>query len=165
MRKTEFLKELKETLEGEVSASIIQNNLSYYDQYISHEAAKGRSEEEVIEEIGSPRLIAKTIIDSNENTKEPYQSGSYSSGGTSDNNSKASYDRNYGSGDYSGLPPYFHYIDLNKWYWKLALSALVIVILFLLFALIGGIFTLLFNLAGPILLIWLVYSVIKNIWK
>ena len=61
MRKTEFLQELREALDGEVSASVIQSNISYYDQYIRQEAAKGRREEEVIEEIGSPRLIAKTI--------------------------------------------------------------------------------------------------------
>ena len=66
MRKTEFLQELREALDGEVSVSVIQSNISYYDQYISQEAAKGRREEEVIEEIGSPRLIAKTIIDSSE---------------------------------------------------------------------------------------------------
>lgn len=51
MRKTEFLQELREALDGEVSASVIQSNISYYDQYISQEAAKGRREEEVIEEI------------------------------------------------------------------------------------------------------------------
>ena len=28
-----------------------------------------------------------------------------------------------------------------------------------------GIFTILIHLAGPILLIWLIYTVIKNIWK
>ena len=49
MRKTEFLQELREALDGEVSASVIQSNISYYDQYISQEAAKGRREEEVIE--------------------------------------------------------------------------------------------------------------------
>lgn len=42
MRKTEFLQELREALDGEVSASVIQSNISYYDQYISQEAAKGR---------------------------------------------------------------------------------------------------------------------------
>ena len=71
MRKTEFLQELREALDGEVSASVIQSNISYYDQYISQEAAKGRREEEVIEEIGSPRLIAKTIIDSSEGAGRP----------------------------------------------------------------------------------------------
>ena len=109
MRKTEFLQELREALDGEVSASVIQSNISYYDQYISQEAAKGRREEEVIEEIGSPRLIAKTII--------------------------------------------------------VIVSVVVIAILFVLFALVGGIFTILIHLAGPILLIWLIYTFIKNIWK
>ena len=80
MRKTEFLQELREALDGEVSASVIQSNISYYDQYISQEAAKGRREEEVIEEIGSPRLIAKTIIDSSEGAGETGQGGSYASG-------------------------------------------------------------------------------------
>ena len=36
MRKTEFLQELREALDGEVSASVIQSNISYYDQYIRH---------------------------------------------------------------------------------------------------------------------------------
>lgn len=80
MRKTEFLQELREALDGEVSASVIQSNISYYDQYIRQEAAKGRREEEVIEEIGSPRLIAKTIIDSSEGAGETGQGGSYTSG-------------------------------------------------------------------------------------
>ena len=45
------------------------------------------------------------------------------------------------------------------------LSVVVIAILFVLFALVGGIFTILIHLAGPILLIWLIYTFIKNIWK
>ena len=156
MRKTEFLQELREALDGEVSASVIQSNISYYDQYIRQEAAKGRREEEVIEEIGSPRLIAKTIIDSSEGAGETGQGGSYTSGDAAGGFSER---------DDSGLPPNFHYIDLNKWYWKVILSVVVIAILFVLFALVGGIFTILIHLAGPILLIWLIYTFIKNIWK
>ncbi len=166
MRKTEFLQELREALEGEVSASAIQSNISYYDQYISQEMAKGRSEEEVIEEIGSPRLIARTIIDSNEGAGETYQGGSYTSEGTAGSGRTASsYNGTSPEQDDGGLPPNFHYIDLNKWYWKVLLSVAVIVILFVLFALVGGIFTILIHLAGPILLIWLIYTVIKSIWK
>ena len=158
MRKTEFLQELREALDGEVSASVIQSNISYYDQYIRQEAAKGRREEEVIEEIGSPRLIAKTIIDSSEGAGETGQGGSYASGDAAGSGRTAS---SYNG----GLPPNFHYIDLNKWYWKVILSVVVIAILFVLFALVGGIFTILIHLAGPILLIWLIYTFIKNIWK
>ena len=119
MRKTEFLQELREALDGEVSASVIQSNISYYDQYISQEAAKGRREEEVIEEIGSPRLIAKTIIDSSEGAGETGQGGSYTSGDAAGSGRTASsYNGGFSERDDSGLPPNFHYIDLNKWYWK-----------------------------------------------
>lgn len=41
MRKTEFLQELREALDGEVSASVIQSNISYYDQYIRRRRRKG----------------------------------------------------------------------------------------------------------------------------
>lgn len=166
MRKTEFLQELREALDGEVSASVIQSNVSYYEQYISQEAARGRSEEDVIEEIGSPRLIAKTIIDSSEGAGETYQGGSYTSGGVAGNGRAASsYDSGTSNRDDGGLPPNFHYIDLNKWYWKVIISVVLIAILFVLFALVGGIFTILIHLAGPILLIWLIYTFIKSIWK
>mgnify|MGYP004706568335 FL=1 len=166
MRKTEFLQELREALDGEVSASVIQSNISYYDQYIRQEAAKGRREEEVIEEIGSPRLIAKTIIDSSEGAGETGQGGSYTSRDAAGSGRTASsYNGGFSERDDSGLPPNFHYIDLNKWYWKVIVSVVVIAILFVLFALVGGIFTILIHLAGPILLIWLIYTFIKNIWK
>ena len=66
MRKSEFLQELKEALQGEVSGGVLQENLRYYDNYITQETAAGRREEDVIDEIGSPRLIARTIIDSSE---------------------------------------------------------------------------------------------------
>lgn len=166
MRKTEFLQELREALDGEVPASVIQSNVSYYDQYISQEAAKGRSEEAVIEEIGSPRLIARTIIDSSEGAGETNQGGSYTSGDAGGSGrTTSSYDGGFSGRDDSDLPPNFHYIDLNKWYWKLLVSVVVIAILFVLFAVVGGIFTILIRLAGPILLIWLIYTFIKSIWR
>ena len=144
MRKTEFLQELREALDGEVSASVIQSNISYY----------------------SPRLIAKTIIDSSEGAGETGQGGSYTSGDAAGSGRTASsYNGGFSERDDSGLPPNFHYIDLNKWYWKVIVSVVVIAILFVLFALVGGIFTILIHLAGPILLIWLIYTFIKNIWK
>ncbi|MFR4580081.1 MAG: hypothetical protein ACLT76_11085 [Clostridium fessum] len=120
----------------------------------------------MIEEIGSPRLIAKTIIDSSEGAGESSQGGSYASRDAAGSGRTASsYNGGSSERDDSGLPPNFHYIDLNKWYWKVLLSVVVIAILFVLFALVGGIFTILIHLAGPILLIWLIYTFIKSIWK
>lgn len=62
MKKQEFLVELQKALSSRVSVSSMQENVRYYDDYISMQMRKGRTEEEIIEEIGDPRLIAKSII-------------------------------------------------------------------------------------------------------
>lgn len=62
MKKQEFLVELQKALSSRVSVSSMQENVRYYDDYISMQIRKGRTEEEIIEEIGDPRLIAKSII-------------------------------------------------------------------------------------------------------
>ena len=66
MEKEEFLRTLGGALSGEVPQHIIQENLRYYDNYISDEMRKGRTEADIIEELGGPRIIAKTIIDAAE---------------------------------------------------------------------------------------------------
>ncbi|MFQ8842204.1 MAG: hypothetical protein ACLR8P_16135 [Clostridium fessum] len=131
------------------------------------EAAKGRREEEVIEEIGSPRLIAKTIIDEQRGRRgdRPRAVRTLRETLPGAGVQRPPTTAVFRSGTIAVQPPNFHYIDLNKWYWKAILSVVVIAILFVLFALVGGIFTILIHLAGPILLIWLIYTFIKSIWK
>ena len=157
MRKAEFLEELKAALEGSVPDSVLWENIRYYDQYISQETASGRREEDITEEIGSPRLIAKTIIDSSE--AAGYRAGEESS-------------RSYQDSGRSGgpVPPrrpegsvHFHQIDLNKWYWKLLFGAIAILLIVLVFGIVSGIFALLIQLAGPILLILFLYWFIKSL--
>ena len=63
MRKEEFLQTLRRALTGDVPPGVVEENIRYYDGYITEEIRKGRREEEVIEEIGDPRLIARTIED------------------------------------------------------------------------------------------------------
>lgn len=65
MSKEEFLNELRIALQGEVSQNVISENIQYYDRYIAGEIRKGRILEEIMEELGNPRLIARTIIDTN----------------------------------------------------------------------------------------------------
>lgn len=45
---------------------MIRENLNYYNSYISQEMAKGRTVDEIVDEIGEPRIVARTIIDSSE---------------------------------------------------------------------------------------------------
>ena len=63
MTKQDFLTGLEQALSGEVSRDVFLENVTYYRDYIDGEIRKGRREEEVLEELGSPRLIARTIID------------------------------------------------------------------------------------------------------
>ena len=63
MTRAEFLQGLKTELEGRVPYSVIQENIRYYDSYILDEVNKGADEAEVIESLGGPKIIARTIVD------------------------------------------------------------------------------------------------------
>ncbi len=64
MTKKEFLSRLSEALEENMDEASAYSHISYYNQYIDEQAAKGRTEEEVVSSLGNPRIIARTIIDS-----------------------------------------------------------------------------------------------------
>ncbi len=81
MTKQEFLSGLETALSGEVSQQVFLENMQYYRGYIEEELRKGRSEGEVLEELGSPRLIARTIIDAAEAEEEAETGRSGFSGG------------------------------------------------------------------------------------
>ena len=63
MTKDEFLTELRSALSGNVSAGVIEDNIRYYEDYIEKEIRKGKDETEVTQELGSPRLIARTVVE------------------------------------------------------------------------------------------------------
>ena len=109
------------------------------------------------EEIGSPRLIARTIIDTSGG------SGSYESEESASSGGYAGTDRSSGSyssgqSGYSG----FHYVNLNKWYWKLLIIAVLCLVLFTVLSVVGGIFAILFRFATPILIGLLIVSLFRN---
>ena len=73
MTRAEFLGELRETLSGNMSESEVQSNLAYYSSYIDDEVRKGKTEKEVLEELGSPFAIAKTLLRPYENEGKTYE--------------------------------------------------------------------------------------------
>ena len=80
MDKTEFMDKLRRALNGNISPSMVQDNVSYYEDYIDSEIRKGKTEKEVMDMLGDPRLIARTIIDTNtdeESTGNGYGSSQY----------------------------------------------------------------------------------------
>lgn len=62
MKKDQFMKELRRALAVELSAEEINEHVTYYNEYFSIELSKGRSEEQILDELGEPRLIAKSIL-------------------------------------------------------------------------------------------------------
>ena len=82
MNKQEFLEKLRLALNGKVSASVVAENLKFYEDYINTEMRKGKSEEEVLNSLGDPRLIARTIVETKggrtEQTADFKEDGSYS---------------------------------------------------------------------------------------
>ena len=150
MRKEEFLQTLRRALTGDVPPGVVEENIRYYDGYISEEVRKGRSEEEVIKEIGDPRLIARTIEDTTDGGGNVYQSGAYE------------YGENGGGYGVSSFGGSFRVFRLDKWYWKLLLALLVFGVIYLVLAIIGGIFALLAPVIVPLALIWIILSVVRN---
>ena len=63
MTKDGYIRELEECLQGEVSSGQLSETLDYYRSYIEEEMAGGKTEDQVTAGLGSPRLIARSIID------------------------------------------------------------------------------------------------------
>lgn len=74
MDKKEFIEKLQRSLASGLGSSQVADNVRYYQDYIESEIRKGKSEEEVISNLGDPRLLAKSIIEANKRTGESYGS-------------------------------------------------------------------------------------------
>lgn len=68
MNKDNFLRNMERALQGQVSDYIIAENIQYYRDFIDNEMRNGKSEYDVINTLGDPRLLAKTIIDMQKNS-------------------------------------------------------------------------------------------------
>ena len=160
MSRTEFLQGLKSELEGRVPYSVIQENLRYYDSYIMEEAAKGQTEDEVIESRGGPRIIARTIVDAALDTEDrpdgfdSFESeASYRSGPAGSSQEERE--------PFRGKKPEVHYVDFGKWYVRLIAGLVVFLVIFLVMTVFFGIM----GLAGWILsYIWPVLLVMLAVW-
>lgn len=97
MTKEQFIMELEQCLQGEVSAYELSDSLTYYRQYFEDEMRNGKSEADVIKELGSPRLIARSIIDArgieeNSSNSSDYEENSYGSSYSQRGSSYSDYD-------------------------------------------------------------------------
>lgn len=154
MDKETFLKELRIALQGQISQEKVNENLLYYEKYIMEESRKGKGEKQVIEELGNPRLIAKTIIDT---TDVLYT------------DQKPEEDRETQSNEYGRKKGFHFYFDekkgwdirygrfkLNSWYGYIILALLVI----LFFVVLARVAAILIPILIPLFLIVIIFHIL-----
>lgn len=138
MDRKEFLEGLRSYLEPEMSAEEIRENINYYERYITEEVIKGRREEDVVQELGDPWIIAKTITDMKENSANYERSHENAYEETEDRRSVKTF-------------------QINST-WKRILFILAIVgIIFVIFSVITGIIGLLAPILFPLLVVITVF--------
>ncbi|XCP84918.1 DUF1700 domain-containing protein [Roseburia hominis] len=148
MNRVEFLEKLRQALDGNVSSAVVNENVNYYHQYIADEMAKGRSEQEVLEELGDPWLIAKTIIDIKEQS-QTYDGAEYEA------------ERRGYTGQEAG-PGHVRVFAFDSW-WKRLLGILCVVgIIFVIFSVITGIISLVAPILVPVLVVVIIVRMISG---
>lgn len=151
MTKEEFLEQLEDALVGEVPNSVIYDNKRYYERYFFSEMKQGRTEEEILKELGSPRLIARTIIDMQGDAKQQYRESAYYKDDIRE--------------EFEESRPHLWCLDLTTWYGRALAWVLGIFLLLLLIWLISGILSVAIQVAIPLLMVFAVYSLIKAVMR
>lgn len=69
MKQFEYLNELKENLEGKLPPDAIKDILSDYESFFVSGKEEGKIEDEISAELGSPAFLAKSLLESQEETQ------------------------------------------------------------------------------------------------
>lgn len=174
MTRYEFTERLRNTLVGEVPATVVEENVRFYDRYISDEVAKGKSEEEVLAGLGDARLIAKTILETWQSNDT--DSGYYGSAAGHDQDDyrttqiyETTYEENDNSNSQQGGGSFFgmngKIYRLDKWYLKLIPIAIILLIFGLVFMMFFGMMKLsIMVLTSPIFWGFIVVTTILRIF-
>lgn len=153
MNKQEFINKLRAALNGRIPAAKVEDTVSYYQDYINTEIRKGRSEEEVLQALGDPRLIARTIIQT---------SGSESSGV----GGEYEYDTAGGQGTQGGYGEQSAYGGYRLggflgWLQRMPRWLVVLLAILVLIAIVGIVFSVLSFLAPVIIVMAIVLFLVK----
>lgn len=80
MSKQEFVDRLRTALSGKISPALVEENARYYEDYINTQVRLGETEKAVLESLGDPRLIARSIVAAESVKTESGESGQEYSG-------------------------------------------------------------------------------------
>lgn len=158
MDKNGFLEKLAVSLAGQVPRSVIEENVRYYDDYITVETKKGTPLQEVLEGLGDPRLIARSIIDANGGVND--MAGVYEDSVGAESRGP---DRAAGDGDWqerrtSPIRGY-HFSGIGA---LLLLTGILVCIFLIVGTIIGGIFLLLRPILVPLLILLFIYLIFQG---
>lgn len=155
MNQEEFLKELQQALQGQISDEEMIGHLEYYNTYISQEIRNGKTQQEILEKLGNPRLIAKSILDakkaSDESQNYEYEYENQKTDDKTDENVKGfhvEYD------EAAGWDIRYGKVKLNSWYFGL----FVLIILCIIFFVVFRVFVFLLPIIIPLVLILMVLA-------
>ena len=133
MDKKEFLDILYNQLSGQLPEGSVAAHVQYYRSYIEDEQQKGRTEDEILTELGDPRLIARTLLDTESAGSDAPQSGNPYSTFSSCTESTSEYDEySNSSSGHKHVKHRSFKLDLTTWYGKLAVILIAIVVVILL---------------------------------
>ena len=119
--------------------------MRYYEDYIQSQVRSGRDEQQVLDELGDPRLIARTLLDTDvDNGQLDYEE--YSTYSDDKQNTQSS-SRNH-----------VHVWRFDTWYSKLLGVVILLIVVFLLFHILVAVIPFFAVLA----LILFILSLIKN---
>ncbi|MDD5805509.1 DUF1700 domain-containing protein [Blautia sp. HCP3S3_H10_1] len=145
MNRTEFLDTLRSQLSGQMHEGKVAAHVRYYEDYIQSQVRKGRNEQEVLAELGDPRLIARTLLDTDvDNGQVDYEEYSTYSDNTDNSGEKAG--------------EHVHVWRFDTWYSKLLGIVILLIIVFLLFHILVAVIPFFAILA----VVLFVISLIKN---
>ena len=135
MSKTEFLDILYNQLSGQMPEGSVAAHVQYYRNYIEDEQQKVRTETDILNDLGDPRLIARTLLDTEVGAGNPQNGSTYSAiynEADSDYNEYDSSDSARGH-----VKKHSFKLDLSTWYGKVAVILIAAVVLLLLVTILG----------------------------
>lgn len=142
MTRLEFLEQLRSALGNDLSGDVVQENVNYYDQYITEEIRNGKSEEQVLQMLGDPWVIARTITDVQDGTDQTVaeEAGSRTHGHSREK-------------EVESKTGFSHLNGGNTWWKKLVLVVVIILVIVTIFSIITGVIRLFAPIVVPVVLL------------
>ena len=127
MDKQEFINSLRRELSGMADYEYVNDTINYYENYIESEVRMGTPESEVLENLGDPRLIAKSIRASKNATGSTTQDRSFENEAVNENSS-------------TGLTLLGKFLNLPVWVQRASIGVGVIAVFALVISLLSWMF-------------------------